>query len=410
MRSMREAKPMEGRRLRRSLAAAALAAAVIVGGLAVIILLPPSARADDPPDVRLQPPGQRIEQTPGAKDPRRPFSPPPDPSKVGLQVVVTLVPGDQAFAALNEGRAAAGKPPLRLSPILAEAARRVSEGMAATGCAPRYEGEGNSSFPCQGWAADQIKAVARSLGYEGDIAIHMGIQVAVECGEAYPVTTELPDCVLSYVESALAAFRSSVVATGDYSQEAGAYAACGRYARWGGYMYHADYACFPVALGGRGAEAPVAEPAATSPPAPGGTSREWQKPAPSPAPVPAPGPVITLPAAEDAVSLPVPATAGNSASELREAASASGIGEQTGVTGALTSLPEEFGSASAGKMETPGEEMLSASSPLPPESGPHPVATEAEGERGRRWPVVGHIADAWKRMWSAISGLLERLG
>jgi len=401
---------MEGRPLRRLLAVAALAAAVIGGGLAVIILSPPSARADDPPDVRLQPPGQRIEQTPGAKDPRRPFSPPPDPSKVGLQVVVTLVPGDRAFAALNEGRAAVGKPPLRLSPILAEAARRVSEGMAATGCAPRYEGEGNSSFPCKGWTADQIKAVARSLGYEGDIAIDMGIQVAVECGEAYPVTTELHDCVLSYVEDALAAFRSSVVATGDYSQEAGAYAACGRYSTWVGWDYHADYGCFPVALGGKGAEAPVAEPAATSPPAPGGTSREWQKPAPSPAPVPAPGPVITLPAAEDAVSLPVPAaTPGNSASELREAASSSGIGEQTGVTGALTSLPEEPGAAGAGKMETSGEEMVSASSPLPPESGPRPVATGAEGERGRRLPVVGHIADAWKKVWSAISGLLERL-
>jgi hypothetical protein len=408
---MREAKPMEGRWLRRSLAVAALAAAVIGGGLAVIILSPPSARADDPPDVRLQPPGQRIEQTPGATDPRRPFSPPPDPSKVGLQVVVTLVPGDRAFAALNEGRAAVGKPPLRLSPILAEAARRVSEGMAATGCITSYEGEGNSSFHCKGWTADQIKAVTRSLGYEGDIAIHMGVQVAVECGDAYPVTAELPDCLLSYVESALAAFRSSVVATGDYSQEAGAYAACGRYATWVGWDYHADYGCFPVALGGKGAAAPVAEPGTASSPAPGGASREWQKPAPAPAPVPAPGPVITLPAAEDAVSLPVPAaTPGNSASELREAASASGIGEQTGVTGALTSLPEEFGAASAGKMETSGEEMLSASSPLPPESGPHPVATGAEGERGRRWPVVGHIADAWKRVWSAISGLLERLG
>jgi hypothetical protein len=283
--------------------------------------------------------------------------------------------------------------------------------MAATGCITSYEGEGKSSFHCRSWTADQIKAVVRSLGYEGDIAIHMGVQLAGECGDAYPVTTELPDCVLSYVEDALAAFRSSVVATGDYSQEAGAYAACGRYSTWVGWDYRTDYGCFPVALGGKGAAAPVAEPGAASSPAPGGASREWQKPASSPAPVPAPGPVITLPAAEDAVSLPVPAaTPGNSASELREAASASGIGEQTAVTGALTLLPEEFGAASAGKMETSGEEMLSASSPLPPEAGPHPVATGAEGERGRRWPVVGHIADAWKRVWSAISGLLERLG
>jgi hypothetical protein len=304
-----------------------------------------------------------------------------------------------------------GKPPLSQSPILAEAARRAAEGMAASACLTRYEGEGNSTFACTGWSADQIKAVARSLGYQGDIAIDMGVQVAIWCDDAYPVTTALPDCVQPYVESALQGFRESVVATGNYSLEAGAYAACGRYSTWTGWTYRADYGCFPVALGGKGAEAPVAEPGAASSPAPGGASREWQKPAPSPAPVPAPGPVITLPAAEHAVSLPVPAaTPGNSASELREAASASGSGEQTGTTGALTSLPEEFGAASAGKMETSGEEMLSASSPLPPGSGPRPVATGAEGERGRRWPVVGHIADAWKRVWSAISGLLERLG
>ena len=366
----------------------------------MIILSPPSVRADNPPDVRLQPPGQRIEQTPGAKDPRRPFSPPPDPSRMGLQVVVTLVPGDQAFAALQEGRAAAGKPPLRLSPILAEAARRVSEGMAATGCVTRYEGEGNSSFSCKGWTAEQIKAVPHSLGYEGDIEIDMGIQVAIECGDAYPVTTELPDCLLSYVESALAAFRRSVVATGNYSREAGAYAACGRYARWGGYMYHADYACFPVALGGRGAEAPVAEPAPASP-LPADGLRGGEKPAPAMAPLPA----------HDATPSPVSAsTPLDSTSGRREVGPAPGAGEQTDLAAAMTSPAEEPDAVDEGEVEmSPGKEMLSAPSPSPQEPTPHPLAGGADEERGKRPPVVGSLVEAWRRVWSAISSFLERL-
>jgi hypothetical protein len=33
----------------------------------------------------------------------------------------------------------------------------------------------------------------------------------------------------------------------------------------------------------------------------------------------------------------------------------------------------------------------------------------AKGERAGRLPVVGHVAEAWKKMWIAISSLLERL-
>jgi hypothetical protein len=386
---------MQGRRRWGPLVTAALLAGIVGGSLGLALHSPTGARADDPPGGRLQPPGPRIEQTPGAKDPRRAFTPPPDPSLMGLQVVVTLVPADRAFAALNEGRAAVGKPPLRQSPILAEAARRAAEGMAASACLTRYEGEGNSTFACTGWSADQIKAVARSLGYQGDIAIDMGVQVAIWCDDAYPVTTALPDCVQPYVESALQGFRESVVATGNYSLEAGAYAACGRYSTWTGWTYRADYGCFPVALGGKGAEASAPGPAA--PAAPADSSHGGGRPAPAPAAAPPPVPAPTPARAPD--------SNGSRSAVVPPQVAAEGQGN---APAGEDPLPVEPVAGDNTPALTDGQAAVEIGPSLP---GPLPdrLVEGAKGERAGRLPVVGHVAEAWKKMWSAISSLLGQL-
>ncbi len=393
---------MEGRRRRGLPLGAVLLAGMVGGSLWLALLSPMGARADAPPgEGRLAPPGPRIEQTPGSQDTRPPHDEPPDPSKTGLQVVVALVPADRALAALNEGRAAAGKPPLRPSPILAEAARRAAEGMAA-GCVV-INGR-HSSFGCSTWHPDRVRAIASSLGYLSNITITTGVFAMLGCGEAYPVTTELPDCLQPIMEDVLRSLRRSMVATGD-DVEAGAYAACGRYARWWGYWYEADYGCFLAALGGKGNEAPPPPPPAPAPPSPpadapqGGTSsppagipQRGASPPPPLAVAPAPTSRSAPAAAPGTAAVSTPADVGGqtAAAATDEAPLSEGLGVVEG---------------SSGDMAMPAE-----ASPSPP-SGPMPdrLAAGWEGRKEKRLPLVSHVVEAWGKMASAVRSLLERL-
>ncbi len=175
-----------------------------------------------------------------------------------------------------------------------------------------------------------------------------------------------------------------------------ALAACGRYSTWTGWDYHADYGCFPVALGGKGAEAPAPGPTPAAP-TPADSAGGGGKPAPAPV-------VASLP-----VSAPPPRSApgGNGGGNM-VASSSAGAEGQAEPAAATALLPEEPGVV--GEAEAPVEAEAVAA---PPSSLPEPVsdrlAARAEGERERGPPVIGHLAQAWKRVWGAISSLLERL-
>jgi hypothetical protein len=71
----------------------------------------------------------------------------------------------------------------------------------------------------------------------------------------------------------------------------------------------------------------------------------------------------------------------------------------------LTEEPDAVGEAGA-----PVEaEALAASSASLPGPVPDRLVTGAEGEREKRQPVVGHLAEVWKKVWSAISSLVAGL-